>query len=289
MRFLISSLIFFFCITCISAEEIPPPQDELITWNPRSPPRCSRNRGLYVAPVYCKPTKRSCIPKSYLTIGGSYTYAYIKPTSHSSTAGYLGGMQAMYEYKKINRFYGAAAVSWKQGNTERGGDRFLLQFDVQERLGYTWGSCKRARLFSLFSGFGYRRNAEKVIRNGNSVRFYYNEFYIPVGFAFKGRLSHVVSLGLNFQWMPQVFSTVAIRPLKGNYWCVNNKYANFKAGLPLTLIASQKHQISVAFEPFFEYWRDGHTHARSQAGTSLHVPGNTYLFAGIEINLGTSF
>lgn len=147
---------------------------------------------------------------------------------------------------------------------------------------------KREALFS-FLRIGLSTQCRKVIRNGHTLHFYYNEFYIPVGFSFRGRLNCVVSLGLNFQWMPQVYSTLAIHPLKGARWCLNNKYANFRAELPLTMCASQKHHISVVLQPFFEYWREGHTSARTQLGTSLHVPGNTYLFAGVELNLAHSF
>jgi hypothetical protein len=263
--------------------------NEPLTWNPR----ISREKE-GVTPPYCVPFNECCIPyveppTSYLSIGGSYSYAYIKPTDKGSTAGSLGGMQALYEYKPYNRFYGAAAGFWKQGNTERSGDRFLVQFDIEERLGYTWGSCRKERLLTLFSGFGYRRNADRVTRFGHTVRFYYNEFYIPVGFLFKGRINSVVSLGLNFHWMPQVFSTVLIRPLKGARWCLNNKIDNFRAELPLTLLVSQRPNIFIVLEPYFEYWRDGHTSARTKLGTSLHVPGNTYLFTGIQLDFGYSF
>lgn len=263
-------------------------QDEL-AWNPRIP-----RKAYATQPPYCLPPSECCIPNaepptSYLSIGGSYTYAYIKPREHGSTAGSLVGMQALYEYKTYNRFYGAGAASWKQGNTERWGNRFLVQFDIQERLGYTWGSCRKERLFSLFSGFGYRRNAERVTHFGHTVRFYYNEFYIPVGFLFTGRLNSVVSLGLNFQWMPQVFSTVLIRPLRGARWCLNNKIGNYKVELPLTIHAARNSNILIVINPFFEYWRDGHTSAKTQLGTSLRLPGNTYLFAGVELNLGYLF
>lgn len=283
MRFL---TLLFFGILSLGAEEL---SDELVTWNPRIPRKRDPAR-----PPYCIPHRECCVPCveppiSHLSIGGSYTYAYIKPTGHHSTAGSLGGMQALYEYKTYNRFYGGAAASWKQGNTERSGDRFIVQFDIQERLGYTWGSCRKERLFTLFSGFGYRRNAERVTRFGHTVRFYYNEFYVPLGFLFTGRLNSVVSLGLNFQWMPQTFSTVLIRPLKGARWCLNNKIGNFRGELPLTIRASQNPNIFIVLNPFFEYWRDGHTFARTKLGTSLHVPGNTYLFAGVELNLGYAF
>lgn len=277
---LLRYLVLLLFISALNAEEE-------ISWNPR----LSRNKHLTKTP-YCIPNNECCIPNlppptSHLFIGGSYTYAYIKPTGIHSTAGSLGGIQALYEFKTYNEFYGAAFASWKQGNTQRSGDRFLVQFDFEERLGYTWGSCKKERLVSLFSGFGYRRNAAKVIRFGNRVRFYYNEFYVPVGILFSGKINSIISLGLNFHWMPQIFSTVMIRPLKGARWALNNKIDNFRAELPVKIKPFNNGFIVI--NPYFEYWRDGHTDARTKTGISLYVPGNTYLFAGLEINLGYSF
>lgn len=226
---------------------------------------------------------------SHLLIGGSYTYAYIKPTGHGSTAGNLAGAQAIYEYKTYNRFYGAVAASWKQGNTERSGERFLVQIDAEERLGYAWGSSRKERLFTLFSGLGYRRNAEKVSRSDYRARFYYNEFYLPLGLSFKSRYNSVVSFGLNFQWMPQVFSTLLIRPLKGARWCLNNKIGNFRGELPVSILYVENPNLFIVLNPFFEYWKDGHTSAKTKIGTSLNLPGNKYLFAGMELNFGYSF
>ncbi len=289
MHFLI---LFFCCIVSLSAQEISDDlsaqeiSDDFVSWNPRMP-REREN----IVPCYV-PYSECCIPDcpppvSHLSIGGSYTYAYIKPTDYHSTAGSLGGAQGLYEYKTYDRFYAGASLSWKQGNTNRSGDRFLVQIDVEERLGYTWGNSCKERMLTLFSGFGFRRNSEKVIRLGNKVRFRYDEFYVPLGFLYRERMNAYAWIGINFHWMPQVFSSVTIHPLKGARWALNNKLGNFRGELPITMRMTEN--TFIVLEPFFEYWRDGHTSARSQAGTSLHVPGNTYLFAGIELNIGYSF
>lgn len=269
--------------------------NESISWNPSVPRRVNRGK-----PSQCGPTaqekaeakerRRLKTFKSHIQVGGSYTYAHITPNHHASTSGHLGGMQALYEYKTMQSIYEGIAISWKQGNTHgSSGSRFFLCFDTQERIGYTWGSWRKGRMLTLFTGFGYRYNGNHVKTAGNSVHFDYSEFYAPVGVLFRGRLNSIVSAGLNFQWMPQVYPTVKITPLKGARWILSNKISNFRGELPLTVRLTKKYRISLMLVPFFEHWQDGHTSAKTQLGTVLHVPGNRYLLGGIDLNLRWSF
>ncbi len=280
VRFLLPLL----SLTFLFAQEA----DELV-WNPRIP-----KRGEQVTPpkeyTPQKKQKKKRLPRSHIQIGGSYTYAHITPSSLPSFHGHLGGIQVLYEYKRMNFFYGGVAFLWAQGNTQGvRGNRFLFKIDAQERLGYTWGWRKKKRFFSLFSGIGYRHYGHRLQSSGSTVRFNYNELYIPVGFLFQGRVNSITDLGLNFQWMPQVYPTLTINPLKGARWILNSKMTNFRGELPITLYLSRKHHVTLAINPFFEYWRDGQTNARTQLGTNLRVPGNTYLFPGIDINFGYAF
>jgi hypothetical protein len=190
----------------------------------------------------------------------------------------------------MNMVYGALAAVWRQGNTHgSNGNRFLLEFDVEERIGYTWGSWKKGRMLSLFTGFGYRHLGEAANSSGSAITFNYNELYVPVGVLIEGSLHPLVSCGFNAQWMPQVYSTLTIVPLTGARWILTKKVMNFRGELPLTIYVSRARRFSFTIQPFFEYWQDGHTSARTQLGTVLHVPGNTYLFVGGDLNLRYSF
>lgn len=227
---------------------------------------------------------------SHFQVGANYSYVHIKPKGIPSTKGNLGGLQALYEYQRPDRIYGGVTFAWRQGHTSgSSGGRSLLEFDTQERLGYSWGCCEKGRIFSLFSGLGYRHYGEKVTSSGSKVTFNYNELYVPVGFILNGQINAMFSMGLNFQWMPQVYPTVTIVPLKGARWILSTEIANFRAELPLTICVSKQSHLSVVLQPYFEYWRDGHTSAKTQLGTVLHIPGNTYLFGGVDVNLRYSF
>lgn len=227
---------------------------------------------------------------SHLQFGGSYTWVHISPKGLHSTSGNLGGLQGMYEYKAPKRFYGAAALTWRQGDTKHAGDRTMCYVDTQERFGYTFGSwlgCWTS--CTVFTGFGYRHYGEDVSTHGNTVSFGYDEFYVPLGFLTSNQVNSYFNIGFNFQWMPQVYPTVRISPLKGARWVLTNEIANFRMEMPFSFTVSDSCNCFIVFEPFFEYWQDGKTTAETELGTVLDIPRNTYLFVGANLNIGFSF
>lgn len=235
------------------------------------------------------PPPEECL-SSRLQIGANYTYAHITPSDSPSSTGNLYGMQALYEFRTPDRIYGGLAFAFRDGDTDgSGGKRSVLEFDVEERIGYTLGRLRGMWNLSFFTGFGYRHYGEKVTDAGSSVTFDYNEFYVPVGFLSNYKINCTFAVGLNAQWMPQVYPTVTISPLKGARWILTNELTNFRIEVPFTAIVSCKHHLSIIFQPFFEYWQDGHTTAETTAGLVLGVPGNTYLFTGADLNLRYSF
>jgi hypothetical protein len=227
---------------------------------------------------------------SHIELGAGYTYLHMKPSEHPALMGHLGGFQSSYEYKPVNCFYGAITFIFRDGHVDGSGTtRSILDCDVQERLGYTFGNQMEDWTFSLFSGLGYRHLGQKVSTNGNHTRFNYNDLYMPVGFLLNGKLCNCLALGCNFQWRPQVYPTVAIVPLHGARWDTTYKLANFMVEIPFTMVVSTKYHLSLILKPFFEYWQDGHTTAKTETGLSLAIPGNTYLFGGVDLNLGIAF
>jgi len=227
--------------------------------------------------------------RSHFQVGGNYTWARISPRGLDSTSGNLGGVQALYEYKAPKVIYGAAALSWRQGDTGTSNERSICYVDAQERLGYTFGTWRDHWSCTLFTGLGYRHYGEDVSSSGSSVVFNYNEFYVPVGFLTARQMNSYFSIGINFQWMPQVYPTVKITPLEGARWILTNKISNFRVEMPFSFAVSSRHDFFIIFEPFFEYWQDGKTTAVTELGTALDIPQNTYLFAGANLNFRISF
>ena len=233
-----------------------------------------------------KQTNVSCIQ-----IGGNYTHVNLKNNRQPSFHGNLGGMQGSYDYRPWNSFYGGLRVAWKEGEADgSGSDRSFVYVDVQERLGYTLALHDKNWLLSLFSGFGYRHFGQKLKQHDqHSILFDYNEFYIPLGFIADHFFNSWCFLGLNFIWMPQVYPTVKIVPLKGARWILKSTFSNILVELPLGFFLTKNKCYGLIFKPFYEYWEDGRSTAKNSSGNSLNLPGNVYNFWGAELNFAFSF
>lgn len=226
---------------------------------------------------------------STLKIGAAYSYLWYTPEHEDTFRGNLYGAQGIYEYAPCRSIYQALKFSWKQGKTHHEPDsRFLLDFDVHERIGYTFCPCSDAWRLTGFTGFGYRYLGHTLRQPAfETMEFNYNEFYIPVGVLASINLFNDWDFGCNFVWMPQVFPSVDIDPLGGANWIIQRKLGNFRVELPIGF--SQCRQWLIELKPFFEFWQDGKTIAATDAGVSLGNPQNTYLFVGFELNVGWNF
>ena len=221
---------------------------------------------------------------SFLEIGASYTRANINIEGEPSYDGNLGGIDGSYEYKSWNNFYGGLKLSWKQGTTTSSfAERKLTYVDVQERIGYTCASFCKNWSATIFSGFGYRYLGHTLkLFEVPSIKFNYNEFYVPVGFLSDYFFFSCWSLGLNFTWMPQVYPTVEIVPLQGARWILKNTMDNVLVELPLTYSFTKNKCYSLILKPFYERWNDGRSTAETFTGEELGLPKNSYNFYGVE-------
>lgn len=227
---------------------------------------------------------------SRIQVGGNYTYMRLKPKGYGQLHGNFGGAQAIYEYRAPNRIYGALAGAWRDGTMHGGGQtRSISEVDVQERIGYTFADCEDTRRISFFTGLGYRRFGHHITIPDSSAQFNYNEIYVPVGFLVDGQISDGIYVGLNAQWMPQVYSTLKIVPLAGARWSLINRLDNFSVEMPFTFVLCENRRATLILSPFFEMWHDGETTATASSGLSMGVPRNTYLMGGVNLNFGYSF
>lgn len=226
------------------------------------------------------------IRNSRVQIGANYTYVNMRPQGVSSFSGSLGGLQASYEYKPSNQIYGGVQLTWKEGSMARSPtNRSLLYIDVQEKLGYTAGFMEDQLLFTFFTGLGYRHFGQNLRLNGTNVLdFKYNEFYIPVGGIVDYTINSLLDLGLSITWMPQVYPTVAIVPLKGARWSLTKTLPNVYVEMPISFYPTKDRRFSVILAPTYEHWEDGHTTAENEQGVSLGLPKNIYNFWGGNIN-----
>lgn len=222
-------------------------------------------------------------------IGGNYTYCWITPEGNSDLSGSLGGAQGIYEYRPLYSIYAGAAFSYRIGTTSNEvGTRELQDFNPQARLGYTFSKANIFDRLSLFTGFGARYMAETVSVGSLSLDFDYTTFYIPLGFLLERTVVKNFMIGCNFQWMPQVLPMVRIDLLDGAQWDLTYQLLNFFVEVPFTFsVYDNCCKISVC--PFFETWRDGESTAETLTRLTLSLPGNTYMFTGVNVNFGFSY
>ncbi len=247
----------------------------------------------------CKPKKAVCkpIPECYpewpfnFEVGGDYTYMTLRPDGNPSFHGSLGGLQGIFEYRPKDHFYGAATLAWKQGKVRGSGStRSILFIDTQERLGYSIGTENNRAMVTLFSGLGYRYVGQHLKPStGRSLNFNYSEIYVPVGLIAYGNLTPSFTFGAAGTWMPQVFPTVSIVPLKGSRWDLTRKIGNYFVELIFDFAVTEDKQFHIILNPFYERWKDGHTTAKTTSGVVLGIPGNTYNFWGLDLNFAYYF
>ena len=227
---------------------------------------------------------------SLIQIGGNYTYVYIKPEDSSTFTGNMGGIQAMYEYQPMNNFYAGLKAMWREGNTEASeATRSLFDFDVHERVGYTYGAWHQRYWLTFFTGFGYRYLGQTLKQSGRTLKSNYNEFYVPVGVLINLKFKPFFAAGLNAIWMPQVDTTVNLIPIDHVQWETKRRIGNVLVELPLTFYWGAMRQYLFILKPFYEFWQDGPTTAVTSFGVPLGLPGNTYNFFGAEANFGFQF
>ncbi len=244
-----------------------------------------------IATPQSQPLEEPIEHHSRFQIGANYTHASIKIHDQPLFHGNLGGAQGSYEYRPWDYLYAGVNLTWKQGETEGSNQkRDLVSIDAQERIGYTVAFHRNLCFFTLFAGVGYRYLSHRLKQHGESaIRFYYNEIYIPVGFLSDYFVKPWWSIGLNFTWMPQVYPTVKIAPLKGARWILEKTLGNFRVEVPWTFYFTKAQKYSLIFKPFYEYWEDGHSTAKMSNGAPLGLPGNDYNFWGAELNFAYSF
>ncbi len=228
---------------------------------------------------------------SITNFGASYTRSSIKPNGFPDLNGNMGGVQGSYQYRPLNKVFVAVSGFWRYGeNTGSAGKRDLFDVGIDEKAGYTFAINNHKTLLTPYAGFGYRHLYHHVKPNsGKKIKLYYNEFFLPIGFQSTYEVHPKFSMGFNFAWMPQVFSTVTFNVAAGCRWALINTYKNFKTSLPLLFHIETTKYLSIGLTPFFELWQDGTSTAKTQFQDHLGLPKNTYIFGGLELNIQYAF
>lgn len=237
-------------------------------------------------------TWANCCPDTNIQLGASYTQLYFKVEGGASFNGGLGGLQGLYERCPLNDLYLGTKLSWLQGTTYgSSGSRATNYVDAEERAGYTFAFFCNKTTVSVYTGLGFHHLWQKLRPSTGTdpLDFNYNTFYVPAGFKLRDKLNSCVTCGLNFAWMPQMFSITGITPLTGAYWTLRNTYTNFLIELPFEFSILDWRCLTIILTPYYQHWEDGHSFARTNTGLTLGLPGNSYDFCGINLDFSYRF
>ncbi len=257
---------------------------------PKPAPAHAHTPAKQAAPMAQKKPAPAAENTSFLSFGANYAYVSFKPHHNETFTGNLAGAEALYEYRPCNKIYGGLKLLWRQGETTSSqASRFLVDAVAEERLGYTWTMDEDRWLWTMFTGLGYRYLGHHLRQSGDILRLNYSEFYVPLALFTDYQVVPWFSWGVHATWQPQFFPTVTIIPLSGARWGLSNILSNILVETPLNFFAGKNQQFFLTVNPTFQYWRDGHSTAKTSTGEALGLKGISYLFWGVELSLGHAF
>lgn len=204
--------------------------------------------------------------------------------------GTLGGFILGYEYK--NNLYGSLQSSYAQGNLTRknqgtgNNQRSVNEFILDGRLGYDW---KMSSFWSLtpFTGAGWRWNIQDRDSGVLSALTYeYYKIYIPVGAVLTYSPTDKVSLGIDFEWMPDILTMTSLSSLKGAYWELKRKN-NYLVQIPLQFRINARFELSLI--PFWMQFDDGASISETNIGIALNLENQITNDWGARLSLGIRF
>ncbi len=186
--------------------------------------------------------------------------------------GVLGGFILGYEYKKslyavLQSSYALGSLTRKNQGTGNN-NRFIHEILLDSRFGYNW-QIQPSWAFTPFTGAGFRWNTQ--YRNPgvlSGLKYNYFKIYIPLGFLLDYSPTPMVSLGIDFEWMPDVLTMVSISSLKGSYWELE-RMNNYLIQIPCTFRFCSHYEISLV--PFWMHFDDGASTAETDAGIALNL------------------
>jgi hypothetical protein len=166
---------------------------------------------------------------------------------------------------------------------------------IEARLGYSFNlgwDCEHEWEFTPYTGFGFkyinhdhssflRRSFLDFRFKDSRVRF--GSYYVPVGFLSKYTFNDWLIIGFNFEWMPQVDSTVKFK--RRSHLLELENESNFEIELPLSMQLGCENEFGVSLIPFWKYIKTGRSKGdnHSESWGRLHSPELRYTLWGAKL------
>jgi Autotransporter beta-domain. len=125
--------------------------------------------------------------------------------SHGSVKGNFWGVNAGYEYKEVDSIYFRVDALWSTGKlkgTDRASSSRYHTWDIDARIGYTFGSCGAcAWTVTPYIGLGYAWDKNDLHCVNYTLK--YRNYYVPVGILADMEVMCDFWVGLDAAWVPQ--------------------------------------------------------------------------------------
>lgn len=171
--------------------------------------------------------------------------------------GYLIGPSVGIDYRKPSHVYGGYRFYWMFGHTSSGDcKRYMTDMDMQGRLGYTYG---KTFLFTPYTGLGINATARKKQHVQTPChRISYAGVYVPIGALISYHPSSKFSVGLDYQYMPQIDSYAKLSGFKNISFDLKNK-GQHSVEIPIQFCYPKPrfHNVQYRIIPFFRTYAYG--------------------------------
>lgn len=197
-------------------------------------------------------------------------------SGHQKFFGYLIGPSAGADYRRPKHIYAGYRFYWMYGDTQAGEcHRRMSDMDMQGRAGYTFGTTL---LFTPYTGIGVTAVARKKTNSKDPCyKLSYTDVYVPIGVLLSYHPSSEFSIGIDYQYMPQIDSYHTVKGFHHIAFELHKK-GQHSVELPIQFCYPQPRFDFVQYRiiPFFRtyYYGDAMMVCTStcQCNTTIHLP-----------------
>ena len=230
--------------------------------------------------------------KCLISIGPQGAYTRVKESNFNAgpeekLTGGMGGIRALFEYKKFRALYTAIYSSWLYGKPNNSSlSRRINTVDGEGRFGYNFQAIQsRSLVVTPYLGFGMyysseRRNPGFALQNTTAQSYYYYTYYIPVGLILDMNVREWFHWLFHFQWRPDIDPTVKTKTIAGVRYVDGKKENQFFIEMPFSFRLGCKRRWDISLTPFWKL---------TKHGSSLISPSIRYIFWGGSLDIGYHF
>jgi hypothetical protein len=202
--------------------------------------------------------------------------------------GVLGGAVASYEYKQFHALYAAVYADTLTGKITKDGvpSRDINDIEAEVRIGYNYQALQGKKwIVTPYAGFGFNYVSQK---QDISPSFKYYSYIVPVGFILEWNPKDWIAIEFQFEWQPEVDSTVRVGSLAGARFVLHKKSSQYFVQMPFLFRFGKCRNWEIGLTPFWKRKKDGQSKTIA-AGIPLGLAKQSYTYAGGSLTIGYRF